>query len=161
MQQLVAIVGECIILRSRVFFFLLFAYFMLHTFCAFYIFIFCMCVKLQILIKNELKLNIRRGEGLGDGILFFLMRFLELGTHNLCQGTQNKTHSQLVLSSQQQSVLLSLSLLLLLFLLVLTSTYSTLCYYYYDSTITMLLRTSYYIQYYDSTITTCYHVLLV
>ena len=45
-------------------------------------------MKLQILTKNGLILNIRRGEGLWDGILFFLMLFWGLGTHNLRKATK-------------------------------------------------------------------------
>ena len=49
-----------------------------------------MCVKLQILTENGSILNIRRGEGLGDGIgdVFFKELFWGLGTHNLRKATK-------------------------------------------------------------------------
>ena len=78
---------SCSFFVARVFF-LYFSHILCYTPFVCFLFLFCVYVKLQILTKNGLILNIRRGEGLWDGILFFLMLFWGLGTHNLRKATK-------------------------------------------------------------------------
>ena len=65
---------------------------MLYTFCVFFIFILCVVCEASDFNQKWVKiLNIRRGdEGLRDGLLFFLMHFFGLGTHNLRKARKRK-----------------------------------------------------------------------